>query len=170
MQREFTFVLVALLMVSSLAITFVIHQTIQGALTQEGFRFGRISPYEVLSDVTYTLIVRVSVVLFITLIVIGVFGVFFLHRVAGPVYRFRQVFLRINRGEIPSEIRLRAGDFFEETAVEINQLIKRLEFEKEKAKLAKEKADEILAASPPDNVTKPTKELKTILDRQPSEG
>jgi len=123
MQKEFSLVLIALLIVSSLAIGFVIHSTIREAVFGTGYRFGKISPAEVLSDVSYLLIMRVSCVLFVTLIIIGFFGVFFLHRVAGPVYRFRQTFLKLNKGEIPPSIRLREGDFFDETAQEINKYL-----------------------------------------------
>ena len=116
MQKEFTMVLIALLMVSLLAISFVIHATIREAVFGGGYRFGTVSPAEVLSsDVSYLLIVRVACVIFVTLIIIGMFGVFFLHRVAGPVYRFSQTFLK-----------LREGDFFEETAQEINKYLERL--------------------------------------------
>jgi len=126
MQKEFSLVLIALLMVSSLAVGFVIHSTIREAVFGTGYRFGKISPAEVFSDVSYLLIMRVSCVLFVTLIIIGFFGVFFLHRVAGPVYRFRQTFLKLNRDEIPPTIRLREGDFFEETAQEINKYLDKL--------------------------------------------
>lgn len=143
MQREFSFVLLALLMISSLAIGFVIHHTIHSAVFG-GFRFGKVSPYEILSDVSYQLIIRVSCVLFVTLIVIGMFGLLFLHRIAGPVYRFRQVFLALNRGETPRLIKLREGDFFEETAEEINTMLKRFEFEKSKTDQIKSKIDTLI--------------------------
>ena len=166
MQREFTFVIVTLLMVSSLAITFIIHRTITGAISEGGFRFGRVTPYEVLSDVSYALIVRVASVLFVTLIIIGIFGIFFLHRVAGPVYRFRQVFLKINKGEIPQLIKLREGDFFVETADEINRHLKHLQVEKEKKQIMKEKLDQILSSNPPEGISKSSRELKNLLEQQ----
>ncbi len=144
MQREFTFVMIALLMVSTAAIGFVIHETIREATFGGGFHFGKISPYEILSEVSYLLIVRVSAILFVTLIVIGIFGIFFLHRVAGPVYRFRRVFMRLNNGEIPHLIRLREGDFFSETATEINQLIDKIRTDTEKSKKIKNKLSEML--------------------------
>ena len=123
MQKEFTLVLIGLLMVSLLAISFVIHSTIREAVLGGGYHFGKVSPVEILSDVSYMLIVRVACVLFVTLIIVGLFGVSFLHRVAGPVYRFRQTFAKLNRGENPPPIRLREGDFFEETAQEINKYL-----------------------------------------------
>lgn len=144
MQREFTFVMISLLMISTLAVGFVIHETIRDAAFGGGFQFGKINPYEILSEVSYQLILRVSAILFVTLLVLGVFGVFFLHRVAGPVYRFRQVFIRINEGKFPKFIRLREGDFFSETASEINRLVTKLRFDFEKLEKAKELAGEMM--------------------------
>lgn len=126
MQREFTLVVLSLLIVSSLTIGFVIHFTIQQAMMGGGYRFGKISAYEVMSDVKYELISRVSLVLFVTVVVIGLFGIFFLHRIAGPVYRFRRVLRNITQGEIPEEFRLREGDFFGETAEELNRVLQML--------------------------------------------
>lgn len=144
MQREFTFVMISLLMVSTLAVGFVIHQTIREAAFGGGFQFGKINPYDILSEVSYQLIMRVSAVLFLTLIIIGIFGVFFLHRVAGPVYRFRQIFMRINDGEFPKFVRLREGDFFSETASEINQLVNKLRFDYEKDRAVKQQLQQLL--------------------------
>ncbi|MDD5217073.1 MAG: hypothetical protein PHN49_08500 [Candidatus Omnitrophica bacterium] len=167
MQREFTYVIIGLLMLSTLAVGLVIHHTIHSAVFGSGaFRFGRISPYEVLSDIRYQLIIRVSCVLFLTLVVLGMFGLLFLHRVAGPVYRFRQVFIRINRGEIPGQIKLREGDFFEETAQEINRLLKRLEFEKDKSEKIKGRIDQLLSAQLPESAWKSAEEIKALVQNQ----
>ncbi len=165
MQREFSMVLIALLMVSTLAVGFVIHGSIR-EMALAGYHFGKISPYEFLSDMSYQLVVRVSSILFATLVIIAIYGVFFLHRVAGPVYRFRQTFLRLNDGEIPHPIRLREGDFFGETAGEINLLIKRMRFDKEKIKRAK---DKLIQAAADSANPKLVQEIKTILDEEPSE-
>ena len=165
MQREFTFILIGLLMVSSLAINFVIHYTIRTASSGGGFYFGRISPYEVLSDVSYQLIFRVSSILFVTILIIGAFGVFFLHRAAGPVYRFRQVLSRLNRGETSLPIKLREGDFFHETATEINDLMKLLEREKDRQKELEKKLDEILGGNPPEPIARQAKEMKALLSQ-----
>ncbi len=163
MQREFTFVMIALLMVSTLAIGFIIHHTIHSAI-YGGFRFGKVSPYELLSDVSYQLIIRVSSVMFVTVLIIGIFGMFFLHRVAGPVYRFRQVFMKVNRGEMPHPIKLREGDFFEEAANEINDVLKRLEFEREKTARVKTKIDQVLTGETSGESASNMKELQGILN------
>lgn len=168
MQREFTFVMISLLMVSTLAVGFVIHQTIREAAFGGGFQFGKINPYDILSEVSYQLIMRVSAVLFLTLIIIGVFGVFFLHRVAGPVYRFRQIFMRINDGEFPKFVRLREGDFFSETASEINQLVNKLRFDYERDRAAKQQLQQIIekAKNPGVPVQSELVSLKELMEKR----
>ena len=163
MQREFTFVIITLLMVSTVAIGYVIHATIHDAAFGGGFHFGQVNPYEVLSEVSYQLILRVSIILFITLIVLGTFGIFFLHRVAGPVHRFRQILLKINEGErVPGPIRFREGDYFKEIAEEMNRLLKRHEFEREKMRIISQKLEEILSSPVPEPPAKALEELKKI--------
>ncbi len=170
MQREFTLMLMALLMVATLAIGFVIHSTIREVAFGNGYQFGKISPYEILSDLSYLLTVRVCIVLFVTLIIVGFYGVFFLHRVAGPVYRFRRVFMRLNDGEISNPIKLREGDFFLETAEEINRLMERMKSEGEKRDRMKEKLNQVLSTHPNDPVGKAAQELKGILEQAPGKG
>ena len=152
-------------MISSLAIGYVIHETIREAAFGGGFHFGKINPYEVLSEVRYLLILRVTSVLFATLLVIGAFGIFFLHRVAGPVYRFRHVLLRINDGEVPQPIKLREGDFFTEVAVEMNRLLEQLDSERVRAKEMKGIVEKIISARQPDVVMQSAQELKGVLEK-----
>lgn len=167
MQREFTFVMISLLMVSTLAVGFVIHETIREAALGGGFHFGKINPYEVISEVSYQLMLRVSSILFVSLVVIGVFGIFFLHRVAGPVYRFRQIFMRINDGEYPNFIKLREGDFFMETASEINQLIQKLRFEEDKSRRMKAKLGDLLDKMEPSHpFRKEVEEVSLMLNSE----
>lgn len=166
MQREFTFILIGLLVISSLAIGFVIHDTIREAAMGGGFRFGKINPYEVLNDVRDHLVVRVACILFVTMIVTGIFAVFFLHRVAGPVYRFRQSLMRLNEGDYPPVIRLREGDFFTETAEEINKMMDRWKIDREKLIRLQQLADRALAdrAGNPELIQY-AKEAKSVIGR-----
>lgn len=167
MQREFSFVLIALLMISTFAVGWVIHQTIhEAAYGSSGYRFGNVSPYEVLSDVSYQLLVRVSAILIMTLVVIAVFGIFFLHRVAGPVYRVRKTLLRLNDGEIPPPIQLREGDFFSETAIEVNRLLERCKFERDKELQLKQKLDQIINAGASHPSYHEAQNLKALLEQQ----
>ena len=155
MQREFTLVVITLLIISALTVGFVIHATIREAMMGGGYRFGKISPYEVMSDLSYDLIARVSLILFVTILMIAVFGVFFLHRIAGPVYRFRNVLHRVAKGEIPDGFRLREGDYFTETADDLNHVLQILREKKEKVEVCKQKLEQAMRQNPT---------LKTVLN------
>ena len=164
MQREFSFMLIALFMVASAAVAWVIHQTIRDAAFGGAFTFGKINPSEILYDVSYTIIIRVTLVLILTLIIIGSYGVVFLHRVAGPVYRFRQTLLKINRGEMPQDIKLREGDFFHDVAHDINIILRRLRLEQDKISDLKMKISDFQKSSLTEDVRKKADEMKAVLD------
>jgi len=122
MQREFSFVLIVLLIVSSFLIAVTIHYTIQHAAFGDGaLQFGKVNPYEVIAQVSYQIVMRVTIILLLTLFIIAGYGVKFLHRIAGPIYRCRKSLIMLNQGKIPEHIHLRAGDFFTEVALEVNR-------------------------------------------------
>lgn len=164
MQREFSFMLIALFMVASAAVAWVIHQTIRDAAFGGAFTFGKVNPAEILYDVSYTIIIRVTLVLILTLIIIGAYGVVFLHRVAGPVYRFRQTLLRVNRGELPHDIKIREGDFFHDMAHDINIILRRLRAEQEKISELKMKISDFQKSAPSEDVRQKADEIKGMLD------
>jgi signal transduction histidine kinase len=83
-------------------------------------------------------------VLFATLMIITVFGIFFLHRIAGPVYRFRSILRRIAVGEIPDEFRLREGDFFTETADDLNAVLRALRLNRQRVESLQKKLEEAI--------------------------
>ena len=163
MQREFTLVVISLLIVSALAVGFVIHSTIREAMMGGGYRFGKISAYEVMSQVGYDLIVRVSLVLFITMVVIAAFGVLFLHRIAGPVYRFRGILRRVSQGEIPEDFRIREGDFFTETADDLNQVLRELRERRKCVEELQRKVEQAIQLSPSSQAAAVLKEIQGSL-------
>lgn len=164
-QREFTLVVFSLLIISALSIGFVIHSTIRQALMGGGYRFGTISPYEVMSEVSYDLIFRVSLVLFATIFLIVIFGIFFLHRVAGPVYRFQSVLRHVNRGEIPEDFKLREGDFFTETATDLNQVLQTLRRRQELVHRLRSQLDEAIRKGASLQAASLLSELKETLNK-----
>lgn len=163
MQREFTLVVISLLIISSLTIGFVIHSTIREAMMGGGYRFGKISAYEVMSEVSYDLILRVSLVLFVTILIIALFGVFFLHRIAGPVYRFRSILHRLNQGEIPDEFKLREGDYFTETAEDLNKMLKMLRERRSRIQSVQARLEQAIQSNAGAGLAPLLKELKDIL-------
>lgn len=162
-QREFTLVVMSLLIISALSIGLVIHSTIRQAMMGGGYRFGTISAYEVMSDISYDLIVRVSLILFVTILVIAFFGIFFLHRIAGPIYRFRGVLHRISQGEIPEDVRLRENDFFVETAADLNHVLGILRDRRRKIENLKGRVEEAVQ-KPPSLAGSLFAEIKKTLD------
>ncbi len=122
MQREFSFMLIILLVASSFCVALTIHYTIQhAAFGDEALQFGKVNPYEVISQISNQIVMRVTMILLLTLFIIGAYGIKFLHRVAGPVYRCRKTLILLNQQKIPDRIRLRTSDFFQELADEINR-------------------------------------------------
>lgn len=147
MQREFSFVLIALLILSSFFVALTIHYTIQhAAFGDQALQFGKVNPCEVISQVSYQIVTRVTTILLITLFVIALYGIKFLHRVAGPVYRCRKTLIVLNQGKIPERIRLRNGDFFTELAEEINRQTDLWATESRRREEMARQVDELLAA------------------------
>ena len=127
LQREFTMLMVIILMVATLLIGVVIHYTIHETLTDQTGGLGRTAAYEFLAEIDQKILIRVFAVLFITIVAARMGGVFFLHRVAGPIYRIRITLRQLADGKIPkNDVKLRRGDFFAELAVETNRLMNRL--------------------------------------------
>ncbi len=174
MQREFSLMLILLFILASGAVAWVIHYTINdAAFGSNSFYFGKVSPTQVLSDVTYSIIMRVTLILIMTLVIIAIYGIVFLHRVAGPVYRFRQTLLKLNRGEYPPEVHIRENDFFHELAHEINgvlkklgsdETVKRLHGQSAKLDEMKRKLDEIIRISSSEEMRQKAQEVKSNLE------
>ena len=123
LQREFTLVMLGIMMSAAFAVGMIINFTL-GALTENvPTTISRTTLERMVFDANSQLVVSSILIIFIAVIATGFFGVFFLHRVAGPVYRFRQVLQKMGSGEIPGEVQLRKRDFFKETADELNRVI-----------------------------------------------
>ncbi|MFQ5596840.1 MAG: hypothetical protein ACE5GK_02200 [Nitrospiria bacterium] len=59
--------------------------------------------------------------IFILLSVIGLHSIRISHRMAGPVYRFKETFKEMQRGDLSTHITLRSGDFFVDLMEEFNK-------------------------------------------------
>jgi methyl-accepting chemotaxis protein len=57
------------------------------------------------------------------------------HRIAGPLYRFRQVFAQVGGGDLSARVNLRRTDYLYEEAKAINEMIDRLA---ERARMARD--------------------------------
>ena len=164
MQREFTLITITILMFSMVAVAFLIQHTLRETINDNIAGFGKIGAYNALSDVSFELTVRVTLVLFVTIITVALFGIFFLHRVAGPVYRFHQLFLRINRDEIPQDVFLRRKDFFKELAIELNLLFKLLRKRKTAIQQIEKLLNSVSNQDRPEELQKKVQEIRHIIE------
>ncbi|MBI4395328.1 MAG: hypothetical protein HY583_03915 [Candidatus Omnitrophica bacterium] len=126
MQREFTLVMLGIMTAAAIAVGMVINFTLNGITEGAPQTISRTTLEQMIFDANAQLVVSSILIIFIAVIVTGFFGVYFLHRIAGPVYRFGQVLRRMGTGEIPSTVQLRRRDFFKETAEELNKVIQLL--------------------------------------------
>ena len=124
LQREFTLVMLMIMMAAAFAIGVTVHFTLQALTEDAPPTISRMALEQMVLDANSQLMVISILIVFLAVVVTGFFAIFFLHRVAGPVHRFRQVLKRMGSGEIPaSDVHLRKRDFFKETADELNKVI-----------------------------------------------
>lgn len=165
MQKEYTLLLVVLIIVSTVVMSFIVNWTIRESM-EGGYRLGKLSPYEVMSSINYLLTVRITIALLITIFIAGFLSIKFLHRVGGPMYRFRITLKQISNGQIPQDINLRRNDFYKDIADEINRVIALLKGKHETAqKFARELERVPKDQLPPDvseNLEKMLVELKKM--------
>lgn len=57
------------------------------------------------------------------MVFVSIHALFFSHKMAGPMYRFRQVFLALTAGKVPSQQRLRKGDYLQSEMKLINEML-----------------------------------------------
>ncbi len=163
MQQQFTLITIAIMMFSACGVSFVIHSTLHETIADSVGRIGGIGAYTILSDVSYDLIVRVVLVFFATIIAVGLFGIFFLHRVAGPAYRFHQLFKSLSRDQIPSDVTLREKDFFKEIAVELNMVFKSLRKRQQAIEQVETIISSMSSAQLPPETKQKVEQLRSIL-------
>jgi len=63
---------------------------------------------------------------FLFIIVVSIIGIIISHRTAGPMYNFKQVFQKIQNGELKTRIQLRKHDEFQDVAIECNKMLDHL--------------------------------------------
>lgn len=63
----------------------------------------------------------------ITMLVLTIVGIIYSHRISGPVYRIHADITRVLQGESGIRTAVRKGDYLQDFAKSVNQLIERLE-------------------------------------------
>jgi len=123
MQKEYTFLMVVVLFVAAIVISILVNWTIRDTMLSGPYRMGKVSPYEVMSTINYLITVRITIAFIVTIVATSFLSIKFLHRVGGPIYRFRVAFKELAKGSIPRDISLRSNDFYKNVAAEINVVL-----------------------------------------------
>ena len=126
LQREFTVAMLMIMTTAALIVGLMIHSSFRNMIEGVPPTISKTTFEQMILDANSQLVVSSILIIFLAVIATGFFGVFFLHRVAGPVYRFHRVLERLGHGELLNEVQLRKGDFFTETAGSLNQVIQLL--------------------------------------------
>ncbi|MBI4000084.1 MAG: hypothetical protein HY351_05655 [Candidatus Omnitrophica bacterium] len=110
-ERYFSLFEFVLLMVAMLYLLYLIFGTVKevsGALTEAE----QIGLAPVFDRINFLLLVRVSILFGVVFMVNFILGLFFLHRLTGPLVRIKNVLNQISSGTVPNtEVTLRKGDF-----------------------------------------------------------
>ena len=149
LQREFTLAMLMIMMTGAVVVGLMIHASFRNMMQGVPATISKGTFEQMILEANSQLVVSSILIIFLAVIATGFFGVFFLHRVAGPVYRFHRVLERLGSGEILNEIQLRRGDFFTETAESLNTVIKLLKRQAANARVL----DELLSRLSRENLS-----------------
>lgn len=96
--------------------------TILNELEAQG---GMLRAYEMVKSINLLILRRVGIMLFLVLVFAFTAAVFYLHRIAGPVFRIERTIREMAEGKKVEPIRLRKKDFFKSLAEAVNKLIEK---------------------------------------------
>ena len=164
MQKEYTLLLVVLIIVAAIVISFIVNWTIRESMTS-AYRLGKVSPYEVMSTINYLLTVRITITLLVTIFIAGFLSIKFLHRVGGPIYRFRITLKQISSGQIPNDVHLRRNDFYKDVADEMNKVLALLRNKHENASKLALELERIPTSNLPADVSQNLSQMITELKK-----
>jgi methyl-accepting chemotaxis protein len=123
LQREFTMVMLSIMMTAALGAAAIVHLVLSELTADLPETIARRVLESMLVDVHGQLVIGIILVLFFAVIITGIFGVFFLHRVAGPIYRVQRILNQVGQGELVDVIRIRRKDFFKELVNSVNSVV-----------------------------------------------
>ncbi len=108
------------IMVVGMATYYITLDTILSQLEAQG---GMVQTYEIVRNINLILIKRISILLFVVMAFAFALAVYYLHRIAGPVFRIEKTLNEIAEGKKVELIRLRKKDFFKSLAEALNKVI-----------------------------------------------
>ncbi|MBI4372455.1 MAG: hypothetical protein HY585_01855 [Candidatus Omnitrophica bacterium] len=125
-ERYFSLFAFILLMMAMLYLLYLIFGTVREVSST-------LSPTEqaglapVFDRISFLLLIRISILFGVVFIVNFILGLFFLHRLTGPLVRIKSVLGHVTDGNIPkNDVVLRKGDFPTQVAATLSQALKRI--------------------------------------------
>ncbi len=125
-ERYFMVLEFVLLMTAMIYLLYLIFSTIYGVVnTMTPANQAALGP--VFDKINFLLLVRITILFFAAFLINVLLGLFFLHRVTGPLVRFKAVLNQIADGTVPNtDVVLRKGDFPTDVAQALTQALKRI--------------------------------------------
>ncbi|OGW80157.1 MAG: hypothetical protein A3G33_08915 [Omnitrophica bacterium RIFCSPLOWO2_12_FULL_44_17] len=125
-QKYFVLLEFFLLMCTMVYLLYLIFGTISDS-TQQLIPNDHPEFADVMDRLRYLLLVRISILFVVVFLVNVLLGLFYLHRLIGPLVRIRSVLSQIADGNIPSaDVHLRKGDFPTDLAKELSRALTRI--------------------------------------------
>lgn len=86
---------------------------------------GMLQAYELVRSINLLILKRVGVMVLVILVFAFTVGVYYLHRIAGPIFRIERTIREMAEGKKVECLRLRKKDFFKSLAEAVNKLIEK---------------------------------------------
>lgn len=97
--------------------------TLDTILSQLEAQGGLLQAYEIVRSINSLIAKRVGVLLLTVMVFAFILAVYYLHRLAGPVYRIEKTLNDMAEGKEVSPVVLRKQDFFKSLAESLNKII-----------------------------------------------
>jgi len=133
LQRQYALYVTGLMLFFAILIGFTVWLTVKGVLVAEYSPLGQERHLVVFDEIYKQLTVRVSILFAAAVIITYITSIWFMHRVAGPIYRTHQVLKQIIKGEIPPRmVEFRKNDYFKEILPDLNRVVEIVRKQKQK--------------------------------------
>ena len=127
LQFAYAGITVWLLLIAIILIgTFTYYITLNTILNQLQVKNQLVDAYKAVSTINLILIKRVGILLILVILFALILEIFFLHRIAGPIYRIEKTLNDIADGKKVHPIKLRKKDFFKSLADSVNKVIEKI--------------------------------------------
>ena len=130
-QRYFILLEFVLLMFTMIYLLYLVFGTVSEVTGKIPIR-DRNGFEAVFDQINFLLLVRISILFVVVFLINVLFGLFYLHRLVGPLSRIRSVLTQIADGHLPAQdVVLRKGDFPTDVADELSRAIRKIREYKE---------------------------------------